>query len=130
MKLLITAATLFSLNTKAPAPVKPLVKATTMTKAARPLSFPRDVNWIIGYFSGLPLLSLNWPGVAYPGIGPITVVFQGTSYMVSPGNTTHLLLPGITLTANTNYTMTIAGVDYYFYWPGGGASQCTITGHN
>ncbi|MBO9732873.1 MAG: hypothetical protein J7623_29790 [Chitinophaga sp.] len=129
MKLLITAATLFSLNVKAPVNVKPPVKEKAISKAVKPLSFPRDVNWIIGYFPSMPMLSLNWPGTSYPGIGPIPVVFQGTTYMVNPSSVAYLLMPGVTIAANTNYTMTIAGVNYYFRWDGS-SSQCTITGHD
>ncbi|RFS26379.1 hypothetical protein DVR12_00900 [Chitinophaga silvatica] len=129
MKLLLTALTLFSLTTKAPATVNPPVKERTTTVATRQSSFPRNVNWIIAYFPGLPMVSLNWPGTTYPGIGPIQVIFQGTTYTVDPSNVSYLLMPGITISANTNYTMKIAGVNYYFRWDGS-SGQCTITGHD
>jgi len=96
---------------------------------ARPASFPTDVNWSIVYLKDLPLVTLTWPAFSNPGLGPVPFTFQGSTQYVNPTTTTSIYWAGITLTANTSYTMNIAGVNYYFYWTGSGG-QCIITGHS
>jgi len=98
----------------------------------RPSSFPTDVNWSIGYFNNLPMLTLTWPAFSNPGLGPVPFTFLGTTQYINPTTTTSIYWAGVSyqLTANTPYTINIAGVNYYFYWPGGGNSQCVITGHS
>ena len=130
MKLILTAAALFSLTTKAPVPVKPSVSEKSTSVALRQLSFPRGVDWFISYMPNLPLFSLHWPATSYPGIGPIPVVFQGVTYTANMGGASaFLLMPGVTISANTPYTIVIAGVNYYFYF-NSGTGQCVITGHD
>jgi hypothetical protein len=109
-----------------PAPSAPTEKAAV----SRPASFPTDVNWTIGYFSGLPLVTLTWPSFSQPGLGPVQFTFQGVMQYINPTTTTSIYWSGITLTPNVSYTMNIGGVNYYFYWPGGNAGQCIITGHS
>jgi uncharacterized membrane protein len=133
MKLTLALAALLSFSVAKQPETSTAVKAPTpethLVKATRQGSFPTNVAWKIAYFKDLPMLSLNWPAISGALIGPIPVVFQGTTYMVNVNTTTYLLMGGVSITASTPYTMKIAGVDYYFYWDGS-SGFCTITGHS
>ena len=110
----------------------PRSELTAHAAVSRPafFTFPTDVNWSIGYFSNLNMVTLTWPAFSLPGLGPVSFTFQGSTQYINPTTTTSIYWTGYTLTANTSYTLSIGGYNYYFYWPGGNTSQCVITGHS
>jgi len=109
----------------------PVSGSTAKFIVNRKSSFPTNINWSIGYNKDLPMVTLTWPAFSMPGLGPVDFTFLGSWQYINPTTTTSIYWAGtgFTLTANTSYTMNIAGVNYYFYWPGNG-STCVITGHS
>lgn len=127
---LIAAAICMSFST--PKAVTTTSSAMAYVAAGRQVSFPRNINWSIGYNKDLPMVTLTWPAFSMPGLGPVDFTFLGSHQYLDPTTTTSIYWAGtsFTLVANTSYTMNIGGVYYYFYWPGNGSSQCIITGHS
>jgi hypothetical protein len=131
MKKVITlfgAAVCLSFTQHPKVPVATHAPSASATAAVRQLDFPRGINWSIAYFKDLPMVTLNWPAFTQGGLGPVPFTFQGVTQYVDPTTTTWTYWV-TSLTANTSYTMSIAGVNYYFYW-NGSSGNCIITGHN
>ncbi|WP_295117388.1 hypothetical protein [uncultured Chitinophaga sp.] len=110
------------------APSKPKPAATEVA-AKRVLDFPRDINWTIGYMSGTQMVTLTWPTLTWPGLGPVTFTFMGSTQYIAPTSTTSIYWAGYTLTTGVTYSLSIGSVIYYFQLPSSGSGPCIITGH-
>lgn len=130
MKLLLAVAAMAGLTTQQPQSPSPVTTPPVVNTVvvARQYDNPNDVNWHIGYMSGLNLLVLSWPSFNNPLIPYVTVTFQGVSKNVNLNTTFNMYFESITLTVNTNYTINIAGRNYYFHLDVNG--NCVITGHD
>ena len=120
----------FTKHPEAPIATPPPSELTAKPPVKRLINFPGDVNWSIGYFKDLNMVTLTWPAFSLPGLGPVDFTILGTTKYFNPTTTTSVYWTDKTLTANTSYTLSIGSYQYYFYWPGGGESQCVITGRN
>ena len=118
----------FTQHPKVPVVTPSKAASTEKAAAVKFLDFPRGISWSIVYLRDLPLVTLTWPAFSQGGLGPVPFTFQGSTQYIDPTTTTSIYWVA-PLTANTSYTMIIAGVSYYFYW-NGGTAQCIITGHS